>query len=424
MVSIQTNMLAVNGSVEAARAGDFGKGFAVVSKDIRSLARDSGENAGRIKDTVRDHPGPDRERCAASWSRSSPPPKPKIRRMPRCWRASASSKRMCARSPRATSKFSPSAEAILASMKEAARGAQQVAAAAEEAGSAATQAASAAPAAGARGRRSCGGDRRNRLARRRDPEPQWLGTQPARRSAADRRTACTDRRRSTAARIDQGSQDEHVVVFRIGGGAFGFQLDDVGEIVRVPRLARMPLATPKPAGPRQSARRGFAGGQPAPAAWLSGRTARRADACHRDRRAARPWALWSIALTDLLALSADRIETDDAGAGSYRPGSSRRLSSKAPKATARSRYSIRSGCCATSSPHSALPRRAPRPAPLLPPRFQARPQPEPQRQVSFVSFDLGEQEYALPARTSARDHSAAGASVGGRALGNAPCWAW
>ena len=53
MVSIQTNMLAVSGSVEAARAGDFGKGFAVVSKDIRSLARDSGDNAGRIKDTVR-----------------------------------------------------------------------------------------------------------------------------------------------------------------------------------------------------------------------------------------------------------------------------------------------------------------------------------------------------------------------------------
>ena len=53
MVSIQTNMLAVSGSVEAARAGDLGKGFAVVSKDIRNLARDFGENAGRIKDTVR-----------------------------------------------------------------------------------------------------------------------------------------------------------------------------------------------------------------------------------------------------------------------------------------------------------------------------------------------------------------------------------
>ena len=52
-VSIQTNMLAVNGSVEAARAGEFGKGFAVVSTDIRNLARESAENADRIKDTVK-----------------------------------------------------------------------------------------------------------------------------------------------------------------------------------------------------------------------------------------------------------------------------------------------------------------------------------------------------------------------------------
>jgi methyl-accepting chemotaxis protein len=52
-VSIQTNMLAVNGSVEAARAGEFGKGFAVVSTDIRNLARDSAENADRIKDTIK-----------------------------------------------------------------------------------------------------------------------------------------------------------------------------------------------------------------------------------------------------------------------------------------------------------------------------------------------------------------------------------
>jgi len=52
-VSIQTSMLAVNGSVEAARAGEFGKGFAVVSTDIRNLARDSAENADRIKDTVK-----------------------------------------------------------------------------------------------------------------------------------------------------------------------------------------------------------------------------------------------------------------------------------------------------------------------------------------------------------------------------------
>jgi len=52
-VSIQTNMLAVNGAIEAARAGEFGKGFMVVSTDIRNLARDSSENAERIKDLVK-----------------------------------------------------------------------------------------------------------------------------------------------------------------------------------------------------------------------------------------------------------------------------------------------------------------------------------------------------------------------------------
>jgi methyl-accepting chemotaxis protein len=52
-VSIQTNMLAVNGAIEAARAGEFGKGFVVVSTDIRNLARDSAENADRIKDLVK-----------------------------------------------------------------------------------------------------------------------------------------------------------------------------------------------------------------------------------------------------------------------------------------------------------------------------------------------------------------------------------
>ena len=52
-VAMQTNMLAVNGSVESARAGEFGKGFAVVSTDIRNLARDSADNADQIKDLVK-----------------------------------------------------------------------------------------------------------------------------------------------------------------------------------------------------------------------------------------------------------------------------------------------------------------------------------------------------------------------------------
>ncbi|SDG69682.1 methyl-accepting chemotaxis protein [Desulfosporosinus hippei] len=52
-VTIQTNMLAVNGSIEAARAGEFGRGFSVVAGDIRTLANESADNADKIKDLVR-----------------------------------------------------------------------------------------------------------------------------------------------------------------------------------------------------------------------------------------------------------------------------------------------------------------------------------------------------------------------------------
>jgi methyl-accepting chemotaxis protein len=52
LMAVQTSMLAVCGSVEAARAGDAGRGFAVVSNDIRSLARDASQNVERAKDTV------------------------------------------------------------------------------------------------------------------------------------------------------------------------------------------------------------------------------------------------------------------------------------------------------------------------------------------------------------------------------------
>ena len=49
---IQLNMLAISGSIEAARAGDFGKGFEVVSADIRNLAQDSEVNTEKINDTI------------------------------------------------------------------------------------------------------------------------------------------------------------------------------------------------------------------------------------------------------------------------------------------------------------------------------------------------------------------------------------
>jgi methyl-accepting chemotaxis protein len=52
LMAVRTSMLAVSGSVEAARAGDAGRGFAVVSNDIRSLAREASQNVERAKDTV------------------------------------------------------------------------------------------------------------------------------------------------------------------------------------------------------------------------------------------------------------------------------------------------------------------------------------------------------------------------------------
>ncbi len=53
LVSVQTNMLAVSGSVEATRAGDAGRGFATVAADIRKLSRESSLSAARAGDIVR-----------------------------------------------------------------------------------------------------------------------------------------------------------------------------------------------------------------------------------------------------------------------------------------------------------------------------------------------------------------------------------
>lgn len=53
LVALQTNMLSVSGSVEAARSGDAGRGFAHVSAEIRKLAQDSADNIEGVKDVVR-----------------------------------------------------------------------------------------------------------------------------------------------------------------------------------------------------------------------------------------------------------------------------------------------------------------------------------------------------------------------------------
>ena len=174
----------------------------------------------------------------------------------------------------------------------------------------------------------------------------------------------------------------------------GFELEDVGEIIRLPSLAHMPLA------PRSLLGLANVHGMVLPVVSLRrllslpdapvDETARVIVIDRGD-----PVGFVVDRIDNLLTLPADRIEKDDAGAGSIDPDL---LDGVVKGAEGDSTIKILNPRHLLRDEFARLGVSGPRSATRLS-ISSARSSStvaEPQQQVSLVSFDLGQQEYALP----------------------------
>ena len=391
MVSIQTNMLAVNGSVEAARAGDFGKGFAVVSKDIRSLARDSGENAGRIKDTVRAI----QDQIAA------------VRRDLEQILSAAEAENQKNATVLADLDL-PSRPTWRSRRRQRANpGRRRHDPRFDEGGRARRRSRSPRPprrpAAPRRRRRRPPDSRRAapRILRRRSRRslrlPKTFSAAMAKRSQPPQARPSARDRAATGAGVPAARRDRcSVVVVRASRDA-ALRLRAGRRRARssgLPRLAHMPLAPRSLLGLANLRGVGLAGGRPAAPAWLAERQRRTNDRVIVIGRGA-PVGFIVDRIERLLALPPTAIENDNAGAGAIDPdlldgvvkGAEGESTIKIlnPQRLLRDEFA-RLGCR----------HRARRAAAVAFRRRGSSPAADAAARRSLVSFELGAQEYALP----------------------------
>jgi len=142
-VTIQTNMLAINGSIEAARAGEFGRGFSVVAGDIRALANESAENTDKIKDLVRAIQN-QIQRVSADTELSSKNSFSEVEKAKKTTHNLNAIEENMIKILTGANLIQKDSEESMVALEQAAKGVEQIAAVAEEASNAAEQAAIAA----------------------------------------------------------------------------------------------------------------------------------------------------------------------------------------------------------------------------------------------------------------------------------------